>query len=94
MRNYIRRKYFENKHDYPTPVGTHTSQGGPAIRGDGISTTGFEGARNRMRAQILENISQINPTIRHRGIRTTRLEGVGDWILETVEFREWRMFKM
>jgi len=45
---------------------------------------------DRMDARFQEHISQIDPAIRHRSIRTTRFEGVGDWILKTVEFREWR----
>ena len=89
MRNYIRRKYFNNKNGGRIPVGAKllesTSQTDPAIRDNGISSTGIEGA------QFLEDISQIEPAIRHRGIRTTRFEAVGDWILETVEFREWKI---
>ena len=26
---------------------------------------------------------------RHDSVRTNRFEGVGDWVLETSEFREW-----
>jgi len=43
-----------------------------------------------MDAEFSEYISRMDPAIRHHGICTTRFEGVGDWILETMEFREWR----
>ena len=41
-------------------------------------------------AQILRWLSPLEPTNRHQGVRTDRLDGVGDWFLETSEFREWR----
>lgn len=40
-------------------------------------------------AQIGHWLSQLDPGNRHDSVRTTRLEGVGDWFLETSEFREW-----
>ena len=41
-------------------------------------------------AQILRWLSPLEPNNRHQGVRTDRLDGVGDWFLETREFREWR----
>ena len=41
-------------------------------------------------AQILRWLSPIEPNTRHQGVRDDRFDGVGDWILETSEFREWR----
>jgi len=41
-------------------------------------------------AQILCWLSPLEPGNRHHGVRTDRFEGVGDWLLETSEFREWR----
>ena len=41
-------------------------------------------------AQILRWLSPLEPNNRHQGVRTDRLDGVGDWFLETSEFREWR----
>ena len=35
-------------------------------------------------------LSPLEPNNRHQGVRTDRLDGVGDWFLETSEFREWR----
>ena len=41
-------------------------------------------------AQIILWLSPLEPKNRHQGVRTGRFEGVGDWLLETSEFREWR----
>ena len=41
-------------------------------------------------AQIMRWLSPLEPNARHQGVRTGRFGGVGDWLLETSEFREWR----
>jgi len=41
-------------------------------------------------ARIMHWLSPLEPNIRHQGVRDDRLDGVGDWFLETREFREWR----
>jgi len=41
-------------------------------------------------ARIMRWLSPLEPSIRHQGIRTDRFEGVGEWLLETSEFQEWR----
>jgi len=41
-------------------------------------------------ARIMRWLSPLEPNIRHQGVRTDRFDGVGDWLLETTEFREWR----
>jgi len=41
-------------------------------------------------AKILCWLSPLEPDNRHHGVRTNRFEGVGDWLLETSEFRGWR----
>jgi len=41
-------------------------------------------------AQIMRWLSPLEPNNRHQGVRTDRFDGVGDWLLETREFREWR----
>ena len=38
--------------------------------------------------QIQEWLSPLKPHQRHRDVRAKRLDGVGDWLLETSEFRE------
>ena len=39
--------------------------------------------------QIREWLSPLKPIQRHHDVRTDRLDGVGDWFLETSEFRKW-----
>ena len=41
-------------------------------------------------AQIMRWLSPLDPKIRHQGVRDDRFDGVGDWVLDTSEFREWR----
>jgi len=41
-------------------------------------------------AQIIHWLSPLEPNNRCQGMRTDRLDGLGDWLLETSEFREWR----
>jgi len=41
-------------------------------------------------ARIMRWLSPLEPNERHQGVRTDRFDGVGDWLLETSEFREWR----
>jgi len=40
-------------------------------------------------SRIMRWLSPLEPNSRHQGVRTDRFEGVGDWFLETREFREW-----
>ena len=46
--------------------------------------------RSDEEARILRWLSPLEPTNRHQSVRTDRFDGVGDWFLETSEFREWR----
>ena len=39
--------------------------------------------------QILQWLSPLEPQLRHQGVRTDRLDGVGSWVLETSDFRNW-----
>ena len=40
--------------------------------------------------QILQWLSPLEPQQRHQGVRAARLDGVGNWVLETSEFRKWQ----
>ena len=40
--------------------------------------------------QIMRWLSPLEPDSRHHGVRTDRFEGVGNWLLETREWKEWR----
>ena len=41
------------------------------------------------RSEILAWLSPLEPRIRHEDIRTRRIDEVGDWILQTQEYRNW-----
>ena len=40
-------------------------------------------------AQIMRWLSPLEPNIRHQSLHRDRFGGIGDWLLETREFREW-----
>ena len=40
--------------------------------------------------EIMQWLSPLDPRGRHQDVRTERLNGVGNWLLERNEFREWR----
>ena len=42
------------------------------------------------RSQILAWLSPLEPRLRHQDIRDGRVENVGEWLLQTEEFRSWR----
>ena len=39
--------------------------------------------------QIKQWLSPLEPRYRHQDVQTNRVDGVGAWLLETNEFREW-----
>jgi len=39
--------------------------------------------------KIREWLSPLKPQQRHQDLRADRLDGVGNWLLETSEFRKW-----
>jgi len=74
-----------------------TSHTQPVSIGDGNAHCGniigsFNSTFNKSDedAQIMRWLSSLEPNNRHQGVRTDRFDGVGDWFLETSEFREWR----
>jgi len=40
--------------------------------------------------EIMQWLSPLDPRGRHQDVRTDRVDGVGNWLLETSEFRGWR----
>ena len=40
--------------------------------------------------QIMRWLSPLEPNNRHQAVRTDRLNGIGEWLLDVSEFREWR----
>jgi len=41
------------------------------------------------RSQISTWLSPLDPRLRHQDIRDRRAKGVGEWLLQTEEFRSW-----
>ena len=41
-------------------------------------------------AEIMRWLSPLEPHNRHQSVRTDRFGGMGGWLLEVQEFREWR----
>ena len=41
-------------------------------------------------ARIRSWLSPLEPDDRHHAVRTDRVDGIGNWLLKTGEFREWR----
>ena len=41
------------------------------------------------RPDILAWLSPLDPKLRHQDIRDSRVESVGEWLLQTEEFRTW-----
>ena len=42
------------------------------------------------RSNILAWLSPLDPKLRHQNIQDRRVENVGEWVLQTEEFRSWR----
>ena len=42
------------------------------------------------RPQILAWLSPLDPKSRHQDIQDRRVEGIGEWLLQTEEFRSWQ----
>ena len=38
---------------------------------------------------ILAWLSPLDPKLRHQDIRDRRVEGIGEWLLQTEEFKSW-----
>ena len=41
-------------------------------------------------SQLLAWLSPVEPKLRHQDIRGRRVENVGEWVMQTEEFRSWR----
>jgi len=42
------------------------------------------------RSQLLAWLSPLEPKLRHQDIRERRVENVGEWLMQTEEFRSWQ----
>ena len=58
-----------------------------SITGDTINVNNFGSTDER--TEILAWLSPLDPWIRHHDIGDHRVEDVGDWLLQTEEYRNW-----
>ena len=42
------------------------------------------------RSQIPAWLSPLEPKLQHREVQERRVDGVGEWLIQTEEFRRWR----
>ena len=42
------------------------------------------------RSEILAWLSPLEPNLRHQDVQTRRVKSVGDWLLQTEEYRSWQ----
>jgi len=54
-----------------------------------IITNSFNCTSPDDRSEILAWLSPLEPWVRHQGIGAKRVDGIGDWLLDTKEFRCW-----
>ena len=54
------------------------------------SITSVNGVIADENPEIMRWLSPLDSGRRHQDVRTERLDGVGSWLLETTEFREWK----
>jgi len=73
---------------------THSLKFGDGNANCGIITDSFNTHttvyKSDEHAKIIPWLSPLEPRNRHQSVRTGRFVGVGDWLLGTREFREWR----
>jgi len=41
------------------------------------------------RSQLLAWLSPLEPSLRHRDVRERRVNDIGEWLMQTEEFRKW-----
>jgi len=41
------------------------------------------------RSQLLAWLSPLEPSLRHRDVRERRVDNIGEWVMQTDEFKRW-----
>ena len=86
-------KYFRQNtmaqatHSHSVNIGDGNSHSGNITGSFNTTTTFYKSDED---AQVMRWLSPLEPSNRHQGVRTGRFAGVGDWLLETSDFRGWR----
>ena len=73
-------------------LNTHSVKIGHSNVNSGNITSSFNTTINKLNgdAQVMRWLSPLEPGFRHDSVRKDRFAGVGSWLLEASEFREWR----
>src|SRR5207302_1870867 len=91
--NYCIISTFNQHHKQYTMAHTTYLQVGDGNTNSGNIIGSFNNIVNKSDedAQIVRWLSPLKPSDRHQTVRDKRFDGVGDWLLEPSEFREWRL---
>ena len=54
------------------------------------NTVNFIAENDAEGREIMQWLSPLEPQQRHQSVRADRLDSVGNWVLETDEFKKWR----
>jgi len=84
-KNFVQNTMAQASHTQSVNIGDGSSNCGNIT--SSFNTTFYRCDED---AQIMRWLSPLEPNNRHHGVRNDRLAGVGDWVLETGEFQEWR----
>jgi len=76
-----RNKYKMSQHHSSDDINSFNITSSNSIRDDPVLPD--------ERSEILEWLSPLEPQIRHRDIRARRVDEVGNWLLQTEEYRNW-----
>ena len=77
----------QNTHMLSVNMGDGNIHSGNITLTDSFNNTFYKSDED---AQIMRWLSPLEPNNRHQDVRAERFDGIGDWVLETKEFREWR----
>ena len=75
----------QNTHILSVNMGDGNVQSGNIT--NSFNSNGYKSDKD---AEILRWLSPLEPKNRHEDVRTERFDRVGDWVLQTKEFQEWR----
>jgi len=87
-KNFVQNTMSQTLHTQFVNIGDSNYQSGN-ITGS-FNTTFYKSDED---AQIMRWLSPLEPNNRHHGVRNDRFAGVGDWLLQTRGFQEWRRGK-
>ena len=60
-----------------------------SFNNNSFNTVSYNSTVADERSQILTWLSPLEPRLRHKDIQERRVKNVGEWVLQTQEFRSW-----